>query len=704
MSMFRSQSIGLYKLIITRENAKEVIGELGKVGCLEFLDLNEKTPDYRRGSSSYLKYCDENQRRLRFLEEVCHQFNHPLTPANNPALLQQALENLLAERDIDSDTYLKQVDQDLERLEEVLTEQSDSFYKGQERIQKLKEHLLVLDQAQQFGRAMEEAAHNQSGSFSFSKASGPTGSFAISEPRVEEHGGGLHVGGHLSLNLTMPMIQDIQTVSAARSISIIYGVLPRVHSDRLRRMIFRATRGNSLVMLEDIGLKMKLHGDSLCEASLVIIAYPGSSESSFGKTICNIVDGLEGHRYDVPKEHVDIVDLETDINQSYHDLIEIQKLTQARIQGKLAEYSTCRSSVLPSYSEELKWFFHRERLIFLTLDKCQAISDDENFLHAYCWCPVQRDLEVFEKIHLIKHRVPDVLCQFLPVNEERFGSPPTFIPTNEFTGMFQEIVNAYSIPKYQEANPAYFTIVTFPFLFGVMYGDVGHGSLLFLFGLYLMRRGKPTENDREIFQFLGKSRYLITMMGFFAIFCGFIYNDFFSMHMPLFSSCYNEKITEVSHSNKVSNLVPLRRTQDCVYPFGIDPIWGHAKNGLEFQNSFKMKLSVILGLTHMFVGLFLKGMNTVFFQKSTTFFFGFIPELMFMVSIFGYMGFLIFYKWSTNWNDNIRDPPSIIRAILMMSLEFGKAVRGGLQRKEKTDKTFTLKFFCHSIGRPNNFL
>jgi len=232
-----------------------------------------------------------------------------------------------------------------------LTEQSDSFYKGQERIQKLKEHLLVLDQAQQFGRAMEEAAHNQSGSFSFSKASGPTGSFAISEPRVEEHGGGLHVGGHLSLNLTMPMIQDIQTVSAARSISIIYGVLPRVHSDRLRRMIFRATRGNSLVMLEDIGLKMKLHGDSLCEASLVIIAYPGSSESSFGKTICNIVDGLEGHRYDVPKEHVDIVDLETDINQSYHDLIEIQKLTQARIQGKLAEYSTCRSVSTSNYQE-----------------------------------------------------------------------------------------------------------------------------------------------------------------------------------------------------------------------------------------------------------------------------------------------------------------------------------------------------------------
>jgi V-type H+-transporting ATPase subunit a len=38
---------------------------------------------------------------------------------------------------------------------------------------------------------------------------------------------------------------------------------------------------------------------------------------------------------------------------------------------------------------------------------------------------------------------------------------------------------------YKEANPAVFAIVTFPFLFGVMFGDVGHGSLLLLVGILL---------------------------------------------------------------------------------------------------------------------------------------------------------------------------------------------------------------------------
>jgi V-type H+-transporting ATPase subunit a len=39
---------------------------------------------------------------------------------------------------------------------------------------------------------------------------------------------------------------------------------------------------------------------------------------------------------------------------------------------------------------------------------------------------------------------------------------------------------------YKEVNPAIFAQVTFPFLFGVMFGDMGHGTLLLIFGLGLV--------------------------------------------------------------------------------------------------------------------------------------------------------------------------------------------------------------------------
>jgi V-type H+-transporting ATPase subunit a len=39
---------------------------------------------------------------------------------------------------------------------------------------------------------------------------------------------------------------------------------------------------------------------------------------------------------------------------------------------------------------------------------------------------------------------------------------------------------------YKEVNPAIFATVTFPFLFGVMFGDMGHGSLMLSVGIFLV--------------------------------------------------------------------------------------------------------------------------------------------------------------------------------------------------------------------------
>ena len=81
------------------------------------------------------------------------------------------------------------------------------------------------------------------------------------------------------------------------------------------------------------------------------------------------------------------------------------------------------------------------------------------------------------------------------------------------------------------------SIVTFPFMFGLMFGDAGHGSLLLILGIVLVIMA-PSEAKRKR-NLLEYVRYVILLCGFFACYCGFVYNEFFSIPMSIFPSCYS---------------------------------------------------------------------------------------------------------------------------------------------------------------------
>jgi len=139
-----------------------------------------------------------------------------------------------------------------------------------------------------------------------------------------------------------------------------------------------------------------------------------------------------------------------------------------------------------------------------------------------------------------------------------------------------------------------------------MFGDIAHGFLLFMLGLFLCFKHKRINNF--VIKMLSPHRYLITMMGFFAFYNGWIYNDFMSISLNIFGSCYD--------LNKVEpgNIIP-KKYEGCVYPIGLDPVWAIAQNNLNYVNSLKMKISVVIAIVHMTVGIFVKASNAIFFKK-----------------------------------------------------------------------------------------
>jgi len=302
-----------------------------------------------------------------------------------------------------------------------------------------------------------------------------------------------------------------------------------------------------------------------------------------------------------------------------------------------------------------KHFIAKERVLYKTLNQFKVANQ---ILVGLVWVPVKYEpalLALKDQMqaanlnpHIIKREVDPEL------------TTPTFFEDNEFTFAPQQIVDQYDTPKFKEANPALFTAVTFPFLFGVMFGDLFSGTILFCFGLYLTF-ATPTKGS--VVETLAPGRYFLVMMGFFSIFCGMCYNDFTSLPTYMLGrGCYTYSEGEA---------VPEWDTE-CVYPFGVDPSWYRSTNEIAFINSLKMKVAVIYGVSHMTLGIFLKGTNAFYFGNCIDFFFEFVPQIVLMVSLFGFMDFMIVLKWLTDFTANTSVAPSIITLTIDMGMSMGK--------------------------------
>ena len=247
------------------------------------------------------------------------------------------------------------------------------------------------------------------------------------------------------------------------------------------------------------------------------------------------------------------------------------------------------------------------------------------------------------------------------------ATPPTLIRTNKLTESFQALNDAYGTARYRELNPGTFYPVTYSFLFGIMFGDIGHGLLLLLGALFLISREHAWAGKQlnELLAPAFDGRYVLLLMALFSVYVGCVYNECFGISL-LPWSYWSFDCPEEGGDCAAAPIVPPG--------FGVDPIWGIAENKLGYQNSFKMKISIIIGVAQMVFGLGCKTANCFYFRKWKDLLFENIPEYVFLLSIFGYLCVLIVYKWSVDWVGLGREAPPLLDTLLGMLLGFGRFV------------------------------
>ena len=323
-------------------------------------------------------------------------------------------------------------------------------------------------------------------------------------------------------------------------------------------------------------------------------------------------------------------------------------------------------------------FVVKEKALYATLNKFKV---EGGLYIGFSWIPKLDNQAIMRQIEGMKDRNRNIETPQMKVIHEHGVKPPTLFRNNDVTWVFQEIVNTYGIPNYKEVNPTVFTIVTFPFLFGIMFGDIGHGLVLFLVGACLCLFEDVIRTKAPSMEGVLVLRYIALLMGIFATFCGLIYNDFMAIPVWIWDSCYD--LVEIPHAPAKEGeheRTPFKSyfKQDCVYPVGIDPAWHLGSNELTYLNSLKMKLSVILGVLQMGMGVCMKAFNASYFGNKLDFYFEFLPQIILLLALFGWMDVLIIAKWLTDFTHIEYEAPAIISTMIDMFLN-GAAIPPGVQ-------------------------
>ena len=118
------------------------------------------------------------------------------------------------------------------------------------------------------------------------------------------------------------------------------------------------------------------------------------------------------------------------------------------------------------------------------------------------------------------------------VNE---ANPPTRILNNRFIKPFEELTRLYGLPKYDEVDPTPVLAITFPILFGLMFGDVGHGLVLLIGGLVMGLLIKTNQALKNVC-------FIMAACGIGAIVAGFLFGEFFGTELswgPLWFSPFH---------------------------------------------------------------------------------------------------------------------------------------------------------------------
>jgi V-type H+-transporting ATPase subunit a len=267
-----------------------------------------------------------------------------------------------------------------------------------------------------------------------------------------------------------------------------------------------------------------------------LYTFSGPDDGPLSNKLRILINQCEARLYPLPRNSNDLLSKLIKVQKENDDAHRILSSSVKNLEDFSKELSSMENNTGTSRFNRIKG-----KLIFISnvLETLTKFKNSQNFMEGKFWLPESGQSYVEDALYILSQRKDLGGFRVVPETLKKSSKPPTKFKKNELLHQYQKIVDTYGIPRYKEINPAVITSVSFPFLFGLMFGDIAHGFILFLFGLFVFLKGRSIADSLRIEHLEMRSLgVLLFMMGFFAVYAGLVYNDFLALPVTIANSCY----------------------------------------------------------------------------------------------------------------------------------------------------------------------
>lgn len=216
-------------------------------------------------------------------------------------------------------------------------------------------------------------------------------------------------------------------------------------------------------------LALILHTGTSKEGEVYLVIYPSSIREEMNR----ILRSLNFKEIMIPDEY----------KGTPSEMMDCLAIKKAEIEKNIKSLEETLIHLKKRYKETilstLNYLSIKEKIEDIKIN----LAKSKRFFYLSGWV-AKKDKKEIEEI-LKKYK--DVLIIY---KDETDLTPPTKLRNIRFFKPFESLVKMYGIPSYNELDPTPFLSLSYMFLFGAMFGDLGQGFILLLGGILLGRKNK----------------------------------------------------------------------------------------------------------------------------------------------------------------------------------------------------------------------